>query len=59
LEDEVGVLRPGRWADLVAIGIPNAALPNLVYEAAVASGVGDVQETLVAGRTAYRRASAP
>jgi 5-methylthioadenosine/S-adenosylhomocysteine deaminase len=59
LEDEVGVLRPGGWADLVAIGIPNAALPNLVYEAAVASGVGDVQETLVAGRTAYRRASAP
>ncbi|HET9293069.1 MAG TPA: amidohydrolase family protein [Gemmatimonadales bacterium] len=59
LEDEVGVLRRGAWADIVAIGIPTAATPNLVYEAAVASNVGDVQETLLGGRTVYRRAAAP
>jgi cytosine/adenosine deaminase-related metal-dependent hydrolase len=59
LEEEVGVLRRGAWADLVAIGIPTAETPNLVYEAVVASNVRDVHETLVGGRTVYRRTAAP
>ena len=59
LEEEVGVLRRGAWADIVVIGIPTAATPNLVYEAVVASKVSDVRETLVGGRTVYRRDAAP
>ncbi len=59
LDEELGVLRRGAWADMVAIGIPTAATPNLVYEAVVGSKVSDVQETLVGGRTVYRRDAAP
>jgi imidazolonepropionase-like amidohydrolase len=59
LDGEVGVLRSGAWADIAAIGIPTAATPNLAYEAALESDVRDVRETLVGGRTVYRRALAP
>jgi len=59
LDGEVGVLRCGAWADIAAIGIPTAATPNLAYEAALGSDVRDLRETLLGGRTVYRRALAP
>jgi 5-methylthioadenosine/S-adenosylhomocysteine deaminase len=59
LDGEVGVLRPGAWADIAVIGIPTIGDPNGVPEAALGSGPEDVLETVLGGRTVFRRAVAP
>lgn len=55
LEDEVGSLAPGLWGDLAVVGIPMAGGPEAAFEAALASSTGDILETVLAGRTVYRR----
>ncbi|HQR17784.1 MAG TPA: amidohydrolase family protein [Gemmatimonadales bacterium] len=55
LEDEVGSLAPGYWGDVAVAGIPAAGGPEEAMEAALASAPGDVLETMLAGRTVYRR----
>lgn len=55
LEGEVGTLRPGHWGDVAVVTIPAAGTPELVREAVLASTPADVQETILGGRTVYRR----
>jgi len=55
LEREVGTLAPGRWGDVTAIAIPDAETPDSAMERALASAPGDVLETILGGRTVYRR----
>lgn len=58
LADEVGALAPGRWGDVVAVALRDAA-PADLYEAVLASGPGDVRATWLAGREVFRRGAAP
>jgi cytosine/adenosine deaminase-related metal-dependent hydrolase len=46
-----GSLTPGKWADLVAVGVDAIADPE---EAVLASAVGDVVGTWLAGREVHR-----
>ena len=55
LEDEVGSLTPGLWGDLAVVGIPAAGGPEEALAAVLASNPHDVLETVLAGRTVYRR----
>lgn len=55
LEGEVGTLETGRWGDVAVIGIATAGSPEAAMEAVLASGPGDVLETLLGGRTVHLR----
>lgn len=55
LEQEVGSLTPGHWGDLAVVGVAPVEGPEEAIEAALASAPADVLETVLAGRTVYRR----
>jgi 5-methylthioadenosine/S-adenosylhomocysteine deaminase len=55
LEGEVGTLEPGRWGDLAVVGIPAAGSAEAAMEAVLGTGPGDVLETLLGGRSVFRR----
>ena len=52
---EVGSLSEGKWADLVRIEIPAVDDADRLLEAVLASGAGEVLETVIGGREVYRR----
>lgn len=56
LERQVGSLEPGKWADLVAIGLDRLAAhpPELAAEAVLLGRPEDILATFVAGRPVYQ-----
>jgi 5-methylthioadenosine/S-adenosylhomocysteine deaminase len=64
LDRETGSLTPGKWADLVALRSPAAAVSTAASTAAaeelvLACGPGDVLATFVGGRDVYRHHRSP
>ncbi len=53
LAEEIGSLEPGKWGDLVAIGLPAEVEDGGVLEALLASRPQDVQRTVLNGRVVY------
>jgi len=55
LGDQLGAIRPGLWGDLAVLDLPPSGGDGTVYEAILAGGPADVRETILGGRTVYRR----
>jgi cytosine/adenosine deaminase-related metal-dependent hydrolase len=55
LGNEVGSLAAGKWGDIVALSIPAAETPELLFEAILATGPADILFTTLCGREVYRR----
>lgn len=58
LRGAVGVLTPGAWGDVAAIGLRETS-PADLYEAVLAAGTGDILATWVAGREVFRGGGVP
>ena len=56
LEDQIGSLKPGKWADLAVLRIPAGTDPGRIPEAILGSGPSDILATFIAGRSVYRAA---
>lgn len=54
MEQEIGTLAPGLWADLVVIRIPEGTSPDQVHQAILDSTPDDVLLTMVTGQLVYR-----
>lgn len=54
LEGEVGVLRPGAWADVAVVSIGTWETASQALEAVLAGGLSNVRETVLGGRTVHR-----
>ena len=52
---EVGSLAKGKWGDLVRVEIPAVDDADRLFEAVLASGPGEVLQTVIGGREVYRR----
>lgn len=55
LEQEVGSIEIGKWADLAVIGLPAALQAGRLPEAILASRGSEVQATFVGGREVHRQ----
>jgi cytosine/adenosine deaminase-related metal-dependent hydrolase len=54
LEEEVGSLEPGKWADCAAIRLPDSTRSDGVTAAILSSGAADIAATMVGGCEVYR-----
>ena len=55
LDGEVGSIAEGKWGDVAVIRAHPAGSAAEAYERVLASGQGDVVETILGGRTVHRR----
>ncbi|HEU4829933.1 MAG TPA: amidohydrolase family protein [Gemmatimonadales bacterium] len=55
LGEQVGTLTAGKWGDVTIVRAGSADSATHACERVLASGTGDVAETVVAGRTVFRR----
>lgn len=55
MESGVGALRAGLWGDAAVVAVPQAGEGEALLEGVLASGPEDVMETILGGRTVYRR----